>query len=112
MPQGIQLCEGTLAHTHLQSCFLFIFIQVLLACACKATKTTLGRLGIFTVTSFHALVSARKPLVLPNILGKGSNKGGMLSPKADRNRDHERDHHPKPRSRTPTGTLNTSISSE
>ncbi|XP_070190492.1 protein still life, isoform SIF type 1-like isoform X2 [Littorina saxatilis] len=83
--------------------------KVLLASACKATKTTLGRLGIFTVTSFHALVSARKPLVLPNILGKTSNKGGMLSPRADHHHTH---HGSKPRSRTPTGTLNTSVSSE
>ena len=51
-------------------------------------------------------MSARKPLVLPSILGgRGSNKGGMLSPRADH------PHH-KPRSRTPTGTLNTSLSSE
>ena len=79
-----------------------------MASACKASKTTLGRLGIFTVTSFHALVSARKPLMLPNILGRGSNKGGMLSPRAD----HHHHHPAKPRSRTPTGTLNTSVSSE
>ncbi|PVD27952.1 hypothetical protein C0Q70_10528 [Pomacea canaliculata] len=78
--------------------------KVLLASACKATKTTLGRLGIFTVTSFHALVSARKPLVLPNIYGKGSNKGSMLSPRAEQP--------PRPRSRTPTGTMGTSVSSE
>ncbi|XP_033741186.1 protein still life, isoform SIF type 1-like isoform X2 [Pecten maximus] len=57
--------------------------KVLLASASKVTKTTLGRLGIFTVTSFHALVCARKPLVVPNIYGKGHHKGGMLSPRGD-----------------------------
>ncbi|XP_021361265.1 protein still life, isoform SIF type 1-like [Mizuhopecten yessoensis] len=57
--------------------------KVLLASASKSTKTTLGRLGIFTVTSFHALVCARKPLVVPNIYGKGHHKGGMLSPRGD-----------------------------
>ncbi|XP_076466563.1 protein still life, isoform SIF type 1-like isoform X2 [Babylonia areolata] len=91
--------------------------KVLLASACKATKTTLGRLGIFTVTSFHALVSARKPLVLPpNLMGRGatSHKGGMLSPRADHAHQHAHGHAhtSKPRSRTPTGTLNNSVSSE
>lgn len=83
---------------------IFLEFQVLLATACKVTKTTLGRLGIFTVTSFHALVCARKPLLLPNIYGKGSNRGGMLSPKVEQQS--------KPRSRTPTGTLNSSASTE
>jgi hypothetical protein len=49
----------------------------------KTTKATLGKLGVFTVTSFHALVAARRPLVVPNIYGKGSHKGGMLSPRGD-----------------------------
>ena len=35
------------------------------------------------MTSFHALVAARHPLVVPNIYGKGSHKGGMLSPRGD-----------------------------
>ncbi|XP_055889576.1 protein still life, isoform SIF type 1-like isoform X3 [Biomphalaria glabrata] len=78
--------------------------KVLLACASKASKTTLGRLGIFTVTSFHALVSARKPLVLPNIYGKTSQKGGMLSPRSEVVQ--------KPRSRTPTALVSSSASSE
>ncbi|CAL1547658.1 unnamed protein product [Lymnaea stagnalis] len=78
--------------------------KVLLACASKASKTTLGRLGIFTVTSFHALVSARKPLVLPNIYGKTSHKGGMLSPRSEGVQ--------KPRSRTPTALVSSSASSE
>ncbi|XP_012937622.1 protein still life, isoform SIF type 1 isoform X2 [Aplysia californica] len=78
--------------------------KVLLANASKASKTTLGRLGIFTVTSFHALVSARKPLVLPNIYGKTSQKGGMLSPRSESVQ--------KPRSRTPTALVSSSVSSE
>ncbi|XP_048240466.1 protein still life, isoform SIF type 1-like isoform X4 [Haliotis rufescens] len=78
--------------------------KVLLANASKATKTTLGRLGIFTVTSFHALVCARKPLILPNIYGKGAQKGGMLSPKTDTLQ--------KPRSRTPTALMGAGVSTE
>ncbi|XP_071133546.1 protein still life, isoform SIF type 1-like isoform X4 [Mytilus edulis] len=57
--------------------------KVLLANASKTTKATLGKLGVFTVTSFHALVAARRPLIVPNIYGKGSHKGGMLSPRGD-----------------------------
>ncbi|CAG5121636.1 unnamed protein product, partial [Candidula unifasciata] len=78
--------------------------KVLLANASKTSKTTLGRLGIFTVTSFHALVSARKPLVLPNIYGKTSQKGGMLSPKMESTQ--------KQRSMTPTAAVSSSLSSE
>ncbi|XP_041354996.1 protein still life, isoforms C/SIF type 2-like isoform X2 [Gigantopelta aegis] len=78
--------------------------KVLLANASKLTKTTLGRLGIFTVTSFHALVCARKPLILPNIYGKGSHKGGMLSPKAEGSQ--------KPRSRTPTALMDTTLNTD
>ncbi|XP_056015232.1 protein still life, isoforms C/SIF type 2-like isoform X5 [Ostrea edulis] len=57
--------------------------KVLLGSASKMTKSSLGRLGVFTVTSFHALVAARKPLTVPNIYGKGKHQGGMLSPKGD-----------------------------
>ncbi|CAG5118110.1 unnamed protein product, partial [Candidula unifasciata] len=78
--------------------------KVLLANASKISKTTLARLGIFTVTSFHALVSARKPLVLPNIYGRTSHKGGMLSPRSEITQ--------KPRSQTPTALVSSSISSD
>ncbi|XP_061171231.1 protein still life, isoform SIF type 1-like isoform X4 [Saccostrea echinata] len=57
--------------------------KVLLGSASKTTKSSLGRLGVFTVTSFHALVAARKPLTVPNIYGRGKHQGGMLSPKGD-----------------------------
>ncbi|XP_071502543.1 protein still life, isoforms C/SIF type 2-like [Diadema antillarum] len=35
--------------------------KTLLACVGKQTKATLGRLGFFSVSSFHSLVSARNP---------------------------------------------------
>ncbi|KAL5009978.1 hypothetical protein ScPMuIL_012283, partial [Solemya velum] len=57
--------------------------KVLLANASKTTKTTLGRLGIFTVTSFHALVCARKPLKVPLINGKSNHKTSVASPKKE-----------------------------
>ncbi|KAL4232685.1 T-lymphoma invasion and metastasis-inducing protein 1 [Mactra antiquata] len=57
--------------------------KVLLSNVSKSSKTTLSRLGIFTVSSFHALVCARKPLVMPSLYGKGSQKGGLLSPRGD-----------------------------
>ncbi|KAK3097345.1 hypothetical protein FSP39_008828 [Pinctada imbricata] len=57
--------------------------KVLLSSVSRASKSTLSRLGTFTVTSFHALVAARKPLVVPNIYGKGNHTGGMLSPRGD-----------------------------
>lgn len=62
---------------------LRVLFQVLLGSASKTTKSTLGRLGVFTVTSFHALVAARKPLTVPNIYGRGKHQGGMLSPRGD-----------------------------
>ncbi|XP_052239037.1 protein still life, isoform SIF type 1-like isoform X5 [Dreissena polymorpha] len=57
--------------------------KVLLANVSKTSKGTLSRLGIFTVSSFHALVCARKPLVMPSLYGKGQQKGGLLSPRGD-----------------------------
>lgn len=57
--------------------------KVLLSNVSKTSKATLSRLGIFTVSSFHALVCARKPLVMPNLYGKGCQKGALLSPKGD-----------------------------
>ena len=81
--------------------------QVLLACISRPSKTVLSRLGIFSVTSFHALVRARNPLPLPRGLGaQDLCKAGRLSPHA------ERAALAKPRSRTPTGTMNSSLSSE
>ncbi|KAL3882118.1 hypothetical protein ACJMK2_028489, partial [Sinanodonta woodiana] len=59
--------------------------KVLLSSVSKQSKSTLSRLGIFTVSSFHALVCARKPLVMPNLYGKGNQKGSLLSPSGDGN---------------------------
>ncbi|WAR08890.1 SIF1-like protein [Mya arenaria] len=57
--------------------------KVLLSNVSKTSKGTLSRLGIFTVSSFHALACARKPLVMPSLYGKGHQKGALLSPRGD-----------------------------
>ncbi|GAB6032814.1 hypothetical protein CHUAL_012017 [Chamberlinius hualienensis] len=47
----------------------------LLAHVSRNTKSTLNRLGVFTVSSFHAYVSARSPSLLNNLLaGRGATK--------------------------------------
>ncbi|XP_042860130.1 protein still life, isoform SIF type 1-like isoform X12 [Penaeus japonicus] len=41
----------------------------------RTTKTTLNRLGVFTVSSFHAYICARSPSLLNNLLaGRGATK--------------------------------------
>ncbi|KAJ1528617.1 hypothetical protein ONE63_007016 [Megalurothrips usitatus] len=41
----------------------------------RATKTTLNKLGVFTVSSFHAFICARSPSLLNNLLaGRGATK--------------------------------------
>ncbi|XP_054711975.1 protein still life, isoform SIF type 1-like [Uloborus diversus] len=41
----------------------------------KGTKATLNRLGVFTVSSFHAFICARSPSLLTNLLsGRGATK--------------------------------------
>ncbi|CAG7708078.1 unnamed protein product, partial [Allacma fusca] len=41
----------------------------------RTTKNTLNRLGVFTVSSFHAFVCARSPSLLSNLLaGRGATK--------------------------------------
>ncbi|XP_075552052.1 guanine nucleotide exchange factor still life isoform X8 [Dermacentor variabilis] len=41
----------------------------------KATKATLNKLGVFTVSSFHAYICARSPSLLTNLLsGRGATK--------------------------------------
>ena len=53
-------------HNHLQS---------LLSHVSRTTKNTLNRLGVFTVSSFHAYVCARSPSLLSNLLaGRGATK--------------------------------------
>ncbi|GBM76621.1 Protein still life, isoforms C/SIF type 2 [Araneus ventricosus] len=46
----------------------------------KATKSTLNKLGVFTVSSFHAYICARSPSLLTNLLsGRGATKRRSLS---------------------------------
>jgi hypothetical protein len=41
----------------------------------QSTKQTLNRLGVFTVSSFHAYICARSPSLLNNLLaGRGATK--------------------------------------
>ena len=54
----------------------FFFVpQSLLSHISRTTKNTLNRLGVFTVSSFHAFVCARSPSLLSNLLaGRGATK--------------------------------------
>ncbi len=46
----------------------------------QSTKQTLNRLGVFTVSSFHAFVCARSPSLLNNLLaGRGATKRRTMS---------------------------------
>lgn len=52
----------------------FVF-QSLLTHVSRATKQTLNKLGVFTVSSFHAFICARSPSLLNNLLaGRGATK--------------------------------------
>ena len=55
------------------------YFQNVLSFVSKATKASLGKIGVFTVTSFHALVCARTPLTTANMYGSKSKKRGLLS---------------------------------
>ena len=49
--------------------------QSLLTHVSRATKHTLNKLGVFTVSSFHAFICARSPSLLNNLLtGRGATK--------------------------------------
>lgn len=49
--------------------------QGLLMHVSRSTKGTLSRLGVFTVSSFHAYICARSPSLLNNLLaGRGATK--------------------------------------
>lgn len=61
---------------------LFSF-QTLLSFVSKATKVALGRIGVFTVTSFHALVCARTPLSTATLYNKNKKRGLLSTFKAD-----------------------------
>ncbi|PNF36611.1 hypothetical protein B7P43_G13341, partial [Cryptotermes secundus] len=59
----------------LQNVILFNFFQSLLTHVSRATKNTLNKLGVFTVSSFHAFICARSPSLLNNLLaGRGATK--------------------------------------
>lgn len=52
-----------------------IFLQALLTHVSRGTKSTLNKLGVFTVSSFHAFICARSPSLLNNLLaGRGATK--------------------------------------
>ena len=59
--------------------------KTLLAHVSKSTKLILNRLGVFTVSSFHAYICARSPSMLTNVIsGRGNNSrrrstGGITS---------------------------------
>jgi hypothetical protein len=55
--------------------FFFNFFQGVLTQVTQSTKQTLNRLGVFTVSSFHAYICARSPSLLNNLLaGRGATK--------------------------------------
>lgn len=55
--------------------FVFLFLQSLLTHVSRPTKNTLNKLGVFTVSSFHAFICARSPSLLNNLLaGRGATK--------------------------------------
>lgn len=56
--------------------FIFLFVlQSLLTHVSRPTKNTLNKLGVFTVSSFHAFICARSPSLLNNLLaGRGATK--------------------------------------
>lgn len=56
--------------------FLFsISLQSLLTHVSRPTKNILNKLGVFTVSSFHAFICARSPSLLNNLLaGRGATK--------------------------------------
>ena len=88
---------------------IFALFQTLLSCASKSTKSILGRIGVFTVTSFHALVAARTPLTAANMYsrqgsggsgtgttGSSKRRGGLLSTFKQDGQQKMRPRSPKP----------------
>ena len=55
--------------------------QSLLTHVSRSTKNTLNRLGVFTVSSFHAYICARSPSLLNNLLaGRGATRRRAVAP--------------------------------
>ena len=64
---GAKLCE---INRIIDKSFQGVLTQVT-----QSTKQTLNRLGVFTVSSFHAYICARSPSLLNNLLaGRGATK--------------------------------------
>ena len=53
--------------------------KTLLAYVSKSTKSILNRLGVFTVSSFHAYICARSPSMLTNVISGRSNNSRRRS---------------------------------
>ena len=62
--------------------FIFdVVSQSLLTHVSRSTKHTLNRLGVFTVSSFHAYICARSPSLLNNLLaGRGATRRRAVAP--------------------------------
>lgn len=67
--------------------------KTLLAHVSKSTKMVLNRLGVFTVSSFHAYICARSPSMLTNVISGRSNNsrrrhsGGISAVRTSRSSD-------------------------
>ena len=57
---------------------IFLIFQNVLSYVSKQTKAVLSRVGVFTVTSFHALVCARSPLSATAVYSSNKKKGGGI----------------------------------
>lgn len=66
---------ATRTRTTLNASVSLVVLQSLLTHVSRATKQTLNKLGVFTVSSFHAFICARSPSLLNNLLaGRGATK--------------------------------------
>ena len=65
-------------------CRLYVCaLQNLLSYVAKCSKAALGRIGVFTVTSFHALVCARTPLTAASVYSRKQKRGLLSTFKTD-----------------------------
>lgn len=73
-PKVNQFEDEIFPFTQRRQCFSLSF-QSLLTHVSRPTKNTLNKLGVFTVSSFHAFICARSPSLLNNLLaGRGATK--------------------------------------
>lgn len=74
-PKVICRDDETLLSRLMASSFSSTPLQSLLTHVSRPTKNTLNKLGVFTVSSFHAFICARSPSLLNNLLaGRGATK--------------------------------------